>query len=773
MAGTSAATEQQSLASVRPLRGQLAWVDLFKAIALAWIFINHVVERVFGAPYLANPTPDWPELSQRLAQLTPLSGDGLGAVLSNVWRYIGWTGDHGVQLFLIVSGFGLTWGLLARYGSGPLAVGEFFRRRFLRLFPLWWGAHIFFAILGLITGWGLSILQPAFYLSMAGVRFTPDRMYYFAPGWWFIGLLIQLYLIFPILWAVLRRWGPLRLLIGASVVALLLRGAGLLLFDSYLDAWSRGAIFVTRLPEFVFGISLAAWMYRDRQRTDRVLRHPLTLLGGLTAIVGGLALALTLVGMTVSYFLIGVGVFEVLYRLFGHVADRRRRSVRAGEWIGRHSYSLYLMHHPWILLLVPIDPQTDRQWVMAAVGTALALLATFISAIVLEKTVDWTTVKIMGWWKRRGIIGVGWRAVATLAVFFAALLGAELLVERLAPQEVYGWGEKPALQPDEVVGWRMKPNVSTQLRWLGYDYRADANSLGFPAPDYAVEKVPNVYRILVTGDAFSSAEGVDTDRSWVRQLEAAVQGQMPDRKVEVLDLAMTGYGPNQYAAVIEQYAPVYQPDVILVEMFVNDFQDALTSNEEFQTAIGFDQPDPFGWSARLRFMHLRNFIQYTLAAPVAEWLTDKPNSLGYVLGNFSALEKKSTEVQAREEQAVADRLAQISRVADQIGARAAIIMVPASVQVCAPEQLAYYPRGIVLSDAARYDIDGPQRVVQQLARQAQVGYYDLRAPLKELASAQCPYVPYNMHWTAVGHSVVANEVAAWLQQNEYLQERIK
>jgi lysophospholipase L1-like esterase len=319
----------------------------------------------------------------------------------------------------------------------------------------------------------------------------------------------------------------------------------------------------------------------------------------------------------------------------------------------------------------------------------------------------------------------------------------------------------------------LKPALSTRLRWLGYDYRVEANSLGFPAPEYTIEKAPDTYRILVTGDAFSSAEGVDTDRSWVRQLEAAVQQQMPERKVEVLNFAVTGYGPNQYAAVIEKYAPVYHPDLILVEMFVNDFSDALTSNAEFQTAIGFNLPDPFGWQARLHFMHLRNFVQVALAAPIAEWLTDTPAALGYALGNFGALENRPAADQARAEQAVADRLLQIAGVARQIGAAAAVVMAPASVQVCAPAQLSYYPRSVDLNDTRRYDLDRPQRIVQLLTQQVQVGYHDLRPVLKQLASEQCPYVPYNMHWTAAGHTAVAREVAAWLEQAGYLAGRTK
>lgn len=745
------------------------WVDLFKGIALAWIFITHVAERLLGAPYLANPMIDWPPLDQRVAQLVPLQGHGLLDILLNLFRYIGWAGDHGVQLFLIVSGFGLTWGLMVRYGRGAIPTREFYRRRFLRLFPEWWGAHIIFALIGLLTGWGLSLLQPAFYLSLIGVRFTADRMYYFAPAWWFIGLLIQLYLIYPLLWAVLRKRGPLWLLIASCGVAFAARAIGLLVFKDYLDAWSRGAILITRLPEFVFGISVAAWMYQDLRRTDQILRKPSTVGLGLIALVLGLILALTLIGMTVALFLIGVGMFVLLYRLFGHLQESKRWSVRAGTWIGRHSYSLYLMHQPFILLFVVDQPAADRPWLMAVVGVAIALALTCVSAIALEKSVNWVEVKIVRWWKRSGVLGMALRFAGIVLVLFGVLLGAELLVERFAPQEVYGWGEKAALEPSATFGWRLKPSSATHLRWLGYDYQVVANSLGFPEPEYPAQAPPATYRILVTGDAFTSAEGQDTDRSWARLLESNLEQRVPDRNMEVLNFAITGYGPNQYAAVIDQFAPIYRPDLILIEMFVNDYQDVLLSDADFQSAIGFDLPDQTGWSARLHLLHLRDLLRQTFIAPVAEWLTGQPDALGYTLGNFAAVERKRADW-ITSLQRVRDRLTAIRQAADAIGARVAIVMVPASIQVCTPNQLDYFPQEIDLNDGSRFDLDQPQRATQKLAQALHFGYYDLRPALRKLAVELCPYVPFNMHWTADGHRAAADTVADQLVHDGYFQE---
>lgn len=71
--GTDGAAKQAHLKNGR----RFVWVELIKAIALIWIFVNHIIERMFGNTYIANPFAGWPAFGERLAQLRPLPGFGL------------------------------------------------------------------------------------------------------------------------------------------------------------------------------------------------------------------------------------------------------------------------------------------------------------------------------------------------------------------------------------------------------------------------------------------------------------------------------------------------------------------------------------------------------------------------------------------------------------------------------------------------------------------------------------------------------------------------
>ena len=333
------------------------------------------------------------------------------------------------------------------------------------------------------------------------------------------------------------------------------------------------------------------------------------------------------------------------------------------------------------------------------------------------------------------------------------LIGSELVVQRFAPQEVMGWGERPSLIADEALGWRLIPNQTTRLRWESYDYELVANELGFPGKSYPVQRPPGTLRILVTGDAFTSAEGVDTDLAWPRLLETELARKI-DKPVQVLNFAVTGYGPNQYSAVIDKYAPVYQPDLMIVEVFVNDFQDVLFSNEDFQKSIGFDLAPQHGLSTILRLEQLRRFMHIQVIEPLSELIQGKPRAEGYFLGNFLSLERGQQEFEEIGRVKVAEQLAQMKAVADRLGAKLIVVMVPAPVQVCKPEQLAYYPRNIDLSDPTRYDLELPQRMMSKVASSIGVPFYDLQPVLMNL-SGGCPYQAHNMHWTEEGHYTVA------------------
>ncbi len=365
---------------------KLLWLDRMKAIALIWIVLNHVIEPIFGAVLIGWPSKDWPPLSVRLAQLQPIDV-GIWSIPVNLLRYLGWLGDQGVGLCLILSGFGLTWGVLQRYGTGALPLKAFLQRRLSRLYPMWWVLHAVLIIMWCVTGWGLALTNIRTYVSLTGLRLFPSSLFfYFEPSWWFVTLLIQLYCAYPLLWYGLRRWGAVQLLVASCLVGWVLRAIGFFYLSQYMSLWHPGALFLCRLPEFSLGIVLAVWFGQQPQQIERILRHRLTLPIALMSYAVGVILSATRFGNIFSPFILGLSGFTLIYR----VLQKRESSIGRPwswlGWVGQHSYSIYLIHNPIIFPATTVShPFLRILAILLAVGLSL------IAAVALERATNWMT----------------------------------------------------------------------------------------------------------------------------------------------------------------------------------------------------------------------------------------------------------------------------------------------------------------------------------------------------------------------------------------------
>ena len=736
------------------------WLDITRGLAILWVFLVHFYERFGHGSMFANPHINWPPLNERIAQLTPLDVHGLSGIFINLLRYIAWPGDQGVQIFLVASGFALVLSTLKQ--SSEFSTREFYAKRLSRLLPLWFAAHIIFIATFVVLQRGLSPWNWRTWASILGFRFIPEVMYYKFPAWWYIGLLLQLYAVFPVLYFLLRRWSPVRFFMIVGGAAIIIRLAGLIVFEQNLDWWSRGGFFPSRLPEFAFGMAFAKWLVTASPKKLEKLRQPIYLTGIIGLYLIGNICSFFLIGMSVAFLLTGACFFLFIFVLFAH-KDLKQNGLIA--WAGRRSYAIYLFHHPVILFLVPFNLS------FAATGKIIIYLITAcVISIIASMLFETGTNHIISihrrWVENRGLFLIAIRWITVFAIIYSSAIGAETFIRKVDPQEVLGWGERPSLAPHAIYGYCLKPNKITRLRWQSYDYTVESNALGFPGPLYDEKKPVSVYRIMVTGDAFESAEGVDTPDSWPRLLEKKLNSKH-DVEAQVLNFSITGWGPNQYASVISDYAPKFNPDIIIVGFFVNDFWDVTKSNDEFRKSIGFQNPSQSGLKSYIRLSHLRSWIKINVVDYLRELITNKPNPIGYFLGNFNAFERKNYKSMAARAELIEKRLKKIVQTAQAIRARLLVVLVPSDVQVCNSNALKYFPRNIDLSDSNRFDLDQPQRLLKKLCEKLNICFIDLRDPLRKVAD-MVPYQTKNMHWTELGHEVVAQYIVQYLYDNEYL-----
>ena len=234
-------------------------------------------------------------------------------------------------------------------------------------------------------------------LSLLGLRFVDIGMnfFYLNAAWWYFSMLIQFYLIFPLLFGAARKLGPLLFLLLACALGFFVRY--LMLFPYPQDGmWLLGGFAICRLPEFALGMALGLWCARSTERVERFLLSGAGLLCGL--VLYPLALRLYHNGYTYIFvdFATGACCFLVIVGIAGLLA-RFAWPARVFALVGAFSYGIYLIHHPYVIWLgLRIREQPIWMFLLITVAT-LAVISVW--GIALEKATNALVNKIIAWFK--------------------------------------------------------------------------------------------------------------------------------------------------------------------------------------------------------------------------------------------------------------------------------------------------------------------------------------------------------------------------------------
>ena len=136
-----------------------------------------------------------------------------------------------------------------------------------------------------------------------------------------------------------------------------------------------------------------------------------------------------------------------------------------------------------------------------------------------------------------------------------------------AAQELRGLHE---LRPDRPWLYGLRPGAEgSAANGVRYVVNAD----GFRDRRYARPKPPRTFRIVVLGDSIAFGYQVPVEDTFPKRLEARLAALGAGSRIEVLNLAVSGYNPYTEAALFADVGVGYQPDLVLVQFCVNDLND--------------------------------------------------------------------------------------------------------------------------------------------------------------------------------------------------------
>jgi len=242
-----------------------------------------------------------------------------------------WISGAGVNLFLFVSGYGLTLSAIAR----PMNIINFYRKRLLRLFiPLWITITTFF----LLDKFMLQREYTQEYLVNSYLGFFPSADLFKdlnSPLWYFTVILF-FYLIFPLAtWGILRYAAPF-IIAAISKHILTLR---LEIKEDVLNLYHLHYL------AFPLGMSLA--LLKPTLPAFNILKNPLTRLAILVPSL-----------VALNYYAVNAGVGTTLYKehiyallnmvLLILIVWALPYRFRLLSLFGKFSFELYLIHWPII-----------------------------------------------------------------------------------------------------------------------------------------------------------------------------------------------------------------------------------------------------------------------------------------------------------------------------------------------------------------------------------------------------------------------------------------
>ncbi len=103
-----------------------------------------------------------------------------------------------------------------------------------------------------------------------------------------------------------------------------------------------------------------------------------------------------------------------------------------------------------------------------------------------------------------------------------------------------------------------------EVSWNGTTFRT--NALGLRGPDLETRKPPGTLRVVVLGSSNTLAQGVDDEDGYVRLLERWLAERVGSgRRVEVVNLSVSGYGPTQRLHRLRTEVEALDPDWILAD----------------------------------------------------------------------------------------------------------------------------------------------------------------------------------------------------------------
>lgn len=264
----------------------------------------------------------------------------------------------GCPLFFVASGFGIAYLINGKYinDNKTYDVKNFYLSRLKAIVPGWYVAIIFFQIINIICNNVFKIDQ-GFYISnnisdiicnlLLINGFVPSANNSVLVGGWYIGALIILYLISPLIVFEFNKYIEKRKILFAEICIISIALFGIYIYLSNIIMGSDGLgyfCFLNHLPSYCLGMLLYYEFSSNRLSNKRILVY--SLLGIASMIFAIVVFFINITGHSIiSLWLTSISAYFILYSALSYeVSKGINTKIKALSLFGRNSYYIYLFH---------------------------------------------------------------------------------------------------------------------------------------------------------------------------------------------------------------------------------------------------------------------------------------------------------------------------------------------------------------------------------------------------------------------------------------------
>jgi hypothetical protein len=315
-------------------------------------------------------------------------------------------------------------------------------------------------------------------------------------------------------------------------------------------------------------------------------------------------------------------------------------------------------------------------------------------------------------------------------------------------------------EADPYTGFRLKPGSVGHFQ-MGIP--ADANSHGHRDVEVPLKKPSGIFRILVLGDSLTVGTNVQQEEAYPKIIERRLKTIFGD-KIQVVNAAVGGWQPFQYAEYFKRYGYQFEPDLVLVGFAVgSDPFDSGTRPEHFLTAVLGHRVSRE--AAAQPFIKLKIFLYDH--SNLARLLWNHTPTAGITvlrakcddfLDEFLEVERDRMSNHLRDSATQRSKaensINQIKRIKDEVGDAFPVIV------ALLPDENQINPvlrsRVIPPEKLADYDLEMPQSMLTEMFHHVGLPTIDLLPAMR--ADHRCLYMN-DTHWNVTGNELAASIIS--------------